>query len=218
MGVTEDGLRIHIEIFVTHKVDEKKREKIRDFEINCLEIHIPNDFPQDREKLKEFVENSTDGRDWIYCPFGEEILKKEEQLVYQKRARWYMRNAKEWLRTPSECDKCKLNKASNYPWEALGSCQYRLEDIEHEGIKYIVCRNMFYFHDNQIDKEGVIPTKDANGKLSREVGEEEQRIWDIANGICPLCRRQVRKRSAGEHGVFWGCENPLCSWICTWEY
>ena len=242
VGITDDGLRIHIEIFVTHKVDESKKEKIEKLGINCLEIHIPDDFPLDHEKLKDFIENTDEGRIWINYPYGEEIIRNQEQeivkqeiddqeiverkvveqefveqlmddqeIVEQKRARWYMENAKDWLRTASECDRCVLNNSNDNPWVPC-RCQYRLEDIEYEGMKYIVCRYMFYYHDNRIGKEGHIPIKDSNGKLSRSVENEEQRIWDMANGICPLCGRQVRRR-----GALWRCEKPSCIWICNWE-
>lgn len=214
VGVTDDGLRIHIEIFVTHKVDESKKEKIVRCGINSLEIRVPNDFPQDREKLRDFIENRDDGRGWINYPLGEEIIKKEAQMVGQKRARWYMENAKEWLRTPSECDRCSLNQFKMDPWLL---CQYRLEDIEYEGEKRIVCKNMFYFHDNHKDG-GLIPTKDSSGKLARCVDKEEQKLWDIANGICPICGNRVGKRRDGEYGVLWCCQSyPSCKWVCRWE-
>lgn len=214
VGVTDDGLRIHIEIFVTHKVDESNKEKIVRCGINSLEIRVPNDFPQDREKLRDFIENRDDGRGWINYPLGEEIIKKEAQMVGQKRARWYMENAKKWLRTPFECKRCSWNQSEL----VSGGCLNRLEGIEFEGERYIVCKNNFYKHDNQFGNDGIIPIKDSNGKLARHVEKEEQRIRDIANGICPICGNQVIKRSFGEDGVLWCCQSyPSCKWVCRWE-
>lgn len=181
-GATDDGIRIHIEIFVTHKVDERKKEKIEMNDINSMEIDIPDDFPQDREKLKDFIENHSDGRIWINYPLGEELIKLEKQKVEQKRAQWYMENAKEWLRTPLECERCILNKSKVFPWE---KCLYHLPDIEYKGELYVVCKNMYYKHDNQLGDDGLIPTKDSHGKLTKTVDEEEQKRWDIANGLYP---------------------------------
>lgn len=214
VGITDEGIRIHIEIFVTHKVDERKKEKIEKNDINCVEIHIPDDFPLDHEKLKDFIENTDEGRIWINYPYGEEIIRKQEQeivkqeiddqeivkqenveqefveqqmdnqeIVEQKRARWYMENAKEWLRTPLECERCVWNKSKMFPWEI---CTHRLlPDIEYEGKTIIVCKNMFYKHDNQLGEDGLIPQKDSSGKFTKTVEEEEQKRWDIANGKYP---------------------------------
>lgn len=198
VGITEEGLRIHVEIFVTHKVDERKKEKIEKNGINCVEIRIPNDFPLDREKLKDFIENKDEGRIWINYPYGEEINAKIEKVApgeaFQERtekekpkkvikekggrAQWYMDNAKEWLRTPLECGRCVLNA----PRE---TCFHRLPDIVYNGERYVVCKNMFYKHDNHLGEDGLIPTKDSSGKLTKTIDEAEQRRWDIANGKYP---------------------------------
>lgn len=180
VGVTEEGLRIHIEIFVSHRVDERKKEIIEENDIYSMEIDIPITFPQDREELRNFVENSSERRKWINYPLGEELIKQEEQKTGQKRARWYMENAKEWLRRPSECDRCVLNKS---PWE---KCQYRLPDIENNGERYVICKYKFYKHDNYLGEDDLIPTKDSTGKLNKTIDEEEQKRWDMADGKIPF--------------------------------
>lgn len=178
VGITEEGIRIHIEIFVTHKVDEWKREKIEKNDINSMEIEIPVDFPQNREKLKDFIENSCEGRVWVNYPYSDVLIKKEAQITAQNMARWYMENAKEWLRTPLECGRCVRNK----PME---NCQYHLYDIVYDDKRYVVCTYKFYKHDNHLGEDGLIPTKDSSGKLTKTIDEAEQRRWDIADGKYP---------------------------------
>lgn len=57
----------NIEILYTHEVDKTKRKKIRESDINCLEIDV-NGQTQDKESLKEFLLNSSDNRKWINNP------------------------------------------------------------------------------------------------------------------------------------------------------
>lgn len=182
VGITNEGIRIHIEIFVTHKVDERKKEKIEKNDINSMEIEIPVDFPQDKEKLKDFIEKSIEGRVWVNYPYGDELIKQEKQRTSQNRARWYLNNAREWLRTPTACSRCVLNKSTTFPWE---KCFYQLPDIEYNGERYVVCKYKFYKRDNHLGEDGLIPTKDSSGKLTKTIDEEEQRRWDIADGKDP---------------------------------
>lgn len=51
VGITERGVRILIEIFVTHKVDDNKRKKIIENNLNCIEIR----FPRDTEPTKDNI-------------------------------------------------------------------------------------------------------------------------------------------------------------------
>lgn len=76
VGVTEDGLRWHIEIVNTHKVDDKKIAKIKDSDIICLEIDVSEQF---LESLKDFLLNSTESRNWVNNPIYEERINKEKQ-------------------------------------------------------------------------------------------------------------------------------------------
>lgn len=79
VGITKEGLRLHIEIFVTHQIDDFKKSKIKEGNINCIEIKIPNDFPLDKELLKEFILNSTESREWINYPYGDWLYSERQK-------------------------------------------------------------------------------------------------------------------------------------------
>ncbi len=79
VGVTEDGMRIHIEIFVTHRVDDEKMAKLKKENLNCMEINISRDFPDDIELLTDYLLNKQEKRNWINFPYGEMIWKEEEK-------------------------------------------------------------------------------------------------------------------------------------------
>lgn len=83
VGVTEDGLRLWIEIFVTHKCSESKISMIKEHGINCIEIKIP-DYIETQENLKKFL-FSTAGSEYkcyINYPYGETIIQKNKREFY----------------------------------------------------------------------------------------------------------------------------------------
>ena len=71
VGVLEDGTRWFIEIRNTHEVDEKKKKKLIESGITCLEINVRE---QTLDNLKEFLLKSDDNRKWINCPNYERQL------------------------------------------------------------------------------------------------------------------------------------------------
>lgn len=81
VGITKEGLRLHIEFFVTHPVDDYKRSKIKNGNINCIEIKISPDYPLDKEQLMEFILNCDESRDWINYPYGERLYDEKQKEI-----------------------------------------------------------------------------------------------------------------------------------------
>jgi len=71
VGITADGKRWAIEINNTHEVNGRKRQKIVESGITCLEINVSK---QAVDNLKEFLLCSPMCRDWINNPNDEESL------------------------------------------------------------------------------------------------------------------------------------------------
>lgn len=63
-GIMEDGRRLLIECFVTHKVSEKKYRTIIDNNLLCIEINL-NWLEVDKEVLRNFLTQESDDRKWI---------------------------------------------------------------------------------------------------------------------------------------------------------
>lgn len=63
-GILDNGQRLLIEFFFSHKVDGKKRNTILDNNLLCVEIDI-NYQELDREELKRFLTDSTEDREWV---------------------------------------------------------------------------------------------------------------------------------------------------------
>lgn len=71
VGITADGKRWAIEINNTHEVNGRKRQKIVESGITCLEINVSK---QAVDSLKDFLLCSPMCRDWINNPNDEESL------------------------------------------------------------------------------------------------------------------------------------------------
>jgi hypothetical protein len=63
-GLLENGERLLIEFYVSHKVDSKKRQVIVDNHLKCIEIDI-NYQALDKAELKQFISGSNEDRKWI---------------------------------------------------------------------------------------------------------------------------------------------------------
>ena len=63
-GVMDNGEKLLIEFYVSHKVDGKKRQVIVDNHLKCIEIDI-NYQALDKTELKEFLSGSDEDRKWI---------------------------------------------------------------------------------------------------------------------------------------------------------
>ena len=59
---------IWIEFKRSHEVDAQKAGKIISARIDCIEIDL-KDCEQDKEKLREFITQSSENRKWIYSSF-----------------------------------------------------------------------------------------------------------------------------------------------------
>lgn len=79
--VTCDGKRFIVEIFVTHAVDDEKKEKIRSLKLSALEIDLSRfrHAMLDKEALKTEV-NNTDNFSWVYDADGDLIEEKRNAL------------------------------------------------------------------------------------------------------------------------------------------
>lgn len=69
------GQKLWVEFKRSHEVDTDKAAKIKSAKIECVEIDI-NACPLDPLKMKEFLEESSEDRKWIYFK-GQESLKSE---------------------------------------------------------------------------------------------------------------------------------------------
>lgn len=71
-----DGQKLWVEFKRSHEVDTDKAAKIKSAKIECVEIDI-NKCPLDPLKMKEFLEGSSEDRQWIYFKGQENLINKQ---------------------------------------------------------------------------------------------------------------------------------------------
>ena len=105
VGITKDGLRLWIEIFVTHKCGEEKINKIKENGVNCIEVKIPQEI-ETKEDLSEFLVNSDDSnfKYFINYPYGDKII-NDNKISYLNDLKKTCK-----IKTQSECDECFKQK------------------------------------------------------------------------------------------------------------
>lgn len=109
VGITDDGQRIHIEIVVTHGIDDAKFTKIKKHSINCIEIKIPHNFLLERQKLADYIINSTDGKRWINNPSTDNAILNAKYDRQRKTIEDYRSSHPECRAIYSEkCEDCEI--------------------------------------------------------------------------------------------------------------
>jgi len=201
VGITDEGNRVHIEIFVTHRVDERKRCKIIENSINCVEIEIPYDFPLDKEKIKDYIENNANNRVWINYPIGDvessqiEIRRKEYKKKYMiNRIRWFKEHDPDKLISIEDCNNCELNYGMKEFCKYYEGCKYYEELLVCGDEKFIVCDYKKFLIACWGSREKIVISENWKNRYGKKV--------------CPQCGGNIFK--AGQFGLTWYCSS--CGW------
>lgn len=101
VGITSDGLRLWIEIAVTHKCSLDKIAQIKDLDINCIEVEIPKSI-ETKEDLQDFLLNSTDPdtKHYLNFPYGDNCI------FHYKKDFFNILKSKYRVLSLEECDHC----------------------------------------------------------------------------------------------------------------
>ena len=148
VGVIENGIRWHIEIKNTSEVKDDKKAKIRESGINCLEIDVSGQ-SLDKDKLKAFLLDSVESRQWINNPFydkkirqeryGDEIKQKEKYHQYRKDDKYEIIELKE----------CGFNCGVN---RFRGDCIYLKDELCINNVEYVVCDRIHREKDKEYER------------------------------------------------------------------
>lgn len=127
VGKTSDGKEYWIEIWYTHKVDDAKRQIIRNKKINAIEVDVRDCEPSD-ESLGSRYLDSPEKKEWIYYDELERVEEKhnhtrslieleerrirEEQeearkiAIHSRKKNFHERNSKYQIHDASYCSQC----------------------------------------------------------------------------------------------------------------
>lgn len=132
-GYTDDDNCYNIEIRNTSEVKEKKKSKIMETDITCLEIDVRG---QSLEGLKSFLLDSTDNREWINNPIYERRIletkygKRENQSEkYSK----YINDQSLKIKKKTDCqNKCECILYKD-------QCIYKVDELYIDDELFVVC-------------------------------------------------------------------------------
>lgn len=166
VGVTKDGLIYWIEIYVTHKCSDEKLAKIKENNINCIEIKIPSEI-EDKNQLQEFLLSSTDTENkyFINYPYGESLIREQK--------RNYLNELK------STCRIVKPDSCNSYFFNHILAKQYT-ELLQKQKNDILFTLSYFSQSDDflKTQLEQIIKC-DTLSDLSHVVGKAKDRYFDI---------------------------------------
>ncbi|MEA4988099.1 MAG: competence protein CoiA family protein, partial [Anaerovorax sp.] len=202
--VYTNGKMLQIEIFVTHKIDEEKLNKIKSNGISVIEIDLSKVENSEKEELKELLLGNSEKKSWKYNVVAEKYAQMFKAaanfmpIVHRGFANHIdlcpiaMRtwNSKPYANFMDDCIYCEF---------CIEAGVYR---NEREGIlcsgKSKIARTI----DFSISKD------ERNAYYKKKY--EKQKYEAMAEGRCPNCGSKLKERE-GKFGKFWGCSNyPYC--------
>lgn len=202
VGITKEGLRLHIEIFVTNPIDDYKKSKIKENNINCIEIRIPRDFPIDENKLRLHIENSTDSREWINYPYGDQLCSEQqmEQIIEYRSLHPELREL--LAEKCKDCMVCRGTMQKKYDdfinsykgrilsWAIPFSRMSPQDIVNHDiSLRYLVKSNIPYIFYNERDY-WIFP------KVGENITDAQkiicQSTYDFFSKLYDLCLKYVK--------------------------
>lgn len=205
-----DAGKIIVEIYVTHEIDSKKKEKIKQLGVPTLEIDLSKiDREISEAELKEVLINNNKYKTWIYDGRREDVYRKFLQVSEEKEI--VMRNY------ALQIDDCPIKKRiwknksyANLIDDCYG-CEYFITDKKGD-VQSIFCSGK-----NRIAhiSDFEIPTEE---RIQNDNEKREEEFYDsIVSGICPQCGCKLVIRN-GKYGEFFGCSNyPHCRFTFSYD-
>lgn len=191
--------KLYIEIYVTHKIDDNKRNRIIKDDVSTIEIDLSEvDRYISKDMLKKILLEETAQKQWIY--------NSVENKWYKK----FINDADSFEMKGSRINNCpirtRVDKHGN-PYAVFIKdciyCEYCVDVIRDQegfnlGIKCTGAKRISEISDysKTINERIAI----SNQKLY------EMRIEDLSKGLCPFCLTELVKR-VGKYGVFYACSN-----------
>ena len=198
--INSKGQTLFVEIFVTHKVDDDKLEKIRKQGISTIEIDLSSlDEDLVYENRPDILINNCDLKAWVYNSFAQKQLNRFFEVADQGLIGF---NGEEWVEgCPLELK--RLDGETPYArafYECL-ECEFCVKYTR----EYVLCTGKKYISKM---KDFDDPDYIRGAKLKNRVNYIKKK--KISKGRCPDCGRRLYIRD-GYRGQFIGCSGyPDC--------
>jgi len=181
--------RMFIEIFVTHRVDKEKLDKLRAANISTVEIDLSKvDHSITTEELTTLLIENGESKYWIYNAYENKYLKKF-YLAADKRSIIPRGYAELVDGCPKEV-RSWHGKPYAYFFDDCLECQYCISHSYEDGM---LC----------------------SGRQRISSIQDFTTLEFLRKGICPNCGGQLVQRT-GRYGVFLGCSRyPHCKFTAS---
>lgn len=197
-----------VEIYVTHKVDDEKREIIKKANCSTIEIDLSKkDRLLSREEISNLLLSDCPEKKWIHNSIENKYLNKFYK--YGDYRPVVTRGVAEHV------DNCPLKTRwygkyyANFFDDCLGGCKYCLL-VEDGGVLCSGRRRVATIKDFEIPEEERL--KINENEPDPPISEDLKMVY---NGMCPACNGKLVKRN-GRNGVFLGCSNyPKCRFTAS---
>ena len=198
------GKSLFIEIFVTHRIDDNKLDKLRETKISTIEIDLSKKTEIiTTEELTDILLNDSEEKQWKYNNFSAESFQKFMSVADRKSIvpRGFALHV----------DNCpiKSRKWNGRPYaNVMKDCLYCEYCVSY--TEYVYCTGrarIATINDFRIPEGERIRTSDLKYK-----NEKEEMF---ANQRCPNCGNTLVERN-GKNGFFLGCSNyPHCRFTAS---
>ena len=202
--LVSNGRELFVEIFVTHKIDEVKLEKLKQANISTIEIDLSKQKASiTSEELSKILLEESEAKLWKYNATANKYLERFHQAADERKiisrgmalhVDYCPLGLREWRGKPfarvfDDCLDCEYCLLINREDSILCSGRLRISRVED-----------FNF---PIEKR----IKDNNTQ------REKSYLDIVAKGICPKCGCMLVKRQS-KYGAFWGCSYyPKCKFM-----
>ena len=198
------GKELFIEIFVTHRIDEVKLEKLKQANISTIEIDLSKQQTSlTSEELSNILLEDNKVKTWKYNAVAKNYLEKFYEIADKRK----IISRGMYLHV----DYCPLGlrewKGKSYAGVITDclDCEFCLYIKNEESILCSGRLRISKVEDFNISIEQRIKDNDRQ--------REEAKIKTIAKGICPKCGSRLVTRES-EYGTFWGCSYyPKCKFM-----
>ncbi len=198
--------QLFVEIYVTHKIDDKKLDKLKKADISTIEINLSKkNSTITTEELKGLLLNDSEEKTWKYNSLANKQLKRFYSIADKRKiiSRGYA------LHIDNCPIKSRIYRGKPYA-NFTDDCLYCKYFISNENDDTILCSGRLRISEI---KDFSIPEEKRIKDSNNEIEDLKENAFYAGN--CPNCGGRLVERD-GQFGHFWGCKNyPHCRFIAS---
>ena len=199
------GKQLFVEVFVTHRIDDKKLKKLQRANISTIEIDLSKRTEtMTTEDLTAILLSSSSEKKWKYNAVAQQYVQRflhaaDERKIIHRGFAIHVDNCP--IRSRVWHGKSYANVIDDCSY-----CQYCISC----GDTFILCSGRLR----------IATAKDFESSLEKRVCESNDKInaaseKEVTAGLCPYCGGELVKRQS-RYGIFLGCRNyPHCRFTAS---